>query len=71
MAVADGVVRDVDGPLTFVPDPLLGDDPEEIKRGLKAAYACLLALEFDHLLLAHGLPWIGGAREALREFVER
>jgi hypothetical protein len=26
------------------------------------------ALEFDHLLLAHGEPWIGGAREALRRF---
>jgi hypothetical protein len=71
LSAADGVVRDADGPLTFVPDPLLGDDPEAIKRGLKAAYARLLSLEFDHLILAHGLPWIGGAREALREFVER
>lgn len=70
LAVADGVVRDGDGPLAFVPDPLLGDDPEAIKRRLKAAYARLLALEFDHLLLAHGLPWIGGAKQALREFVE-
>lgn len=71
LAVADGVVRDQDGPLAFVPDPLLGDDPEAVKRGLRAAYRRLLALDFDHLLLAHGNPWLGGARKALREFVGR
>ena len=27
-------------------------------------------LEFEHLLLAHGHPWIGGAREALTRFLE-
>jgi hypothetical protein len=32
LACADGVVRDGDGPLAFVPDPLLGDDPEAVKR---------------------------------------
>ncbi len=71
LAIADGVVRDGGGPLTFVPDPLLGDEPDEIKKGLKAAYARLLELDFDHLLLAHGLSWIGSAKAALREFVER
>ncbi len=70
LAIADGVVRDGDGPLTFVPDALLGDDPEAIKRGLRAAYASLLSLEFDHLLLAHGDPWIGGGRDALRSFIK-
>jgi hypothetical protein len=69
LALADGVVRDGDGPLAFVPDPLLGDDPEAVKRGLRAAYRRLLALDWDHLLLAHGRPWIGGARRALAEFV--
>lgn len=68
LAVADGVVRDGDGPLTFVPDFLLGDDPAAVKQGLKQAYGRLLALDFDHLLVAHGLPWIGGAKAALREF---
>ncbi|MEE2662891.1 MAG: hypothetical protein VX466_09330 [Myxococcota bacterium] len=68
LAIADGVIRDGDGPLAFVPDALLGDDPEAVKRGLCAAYARLLPLEFDHLLLAHGDPWIGGGREALRNF---
>ena len=70
LAIADGVVRDGDGPLSFVPDALLGDDPEGVKRGLEAAYARLLDLAFDHLLLAHGQPWIGGGKEALRTFVE-
>lgn len=69
LAVADGVVRDGEGPLAFVPDPLLGDDPEAVKRGLRTAYRRLLALDFEHLLLAHGHPWIGGARQALAEFV--
>jgi hypothetical protein len=69
LAIADGVVRDGDGPLAFVPDFLLGEEPEAIKRGLKQAYAGLLELDFDHLLLAHGQPWIGGARAALRAFV--
>jgi hypothetical protein len=71
LAVADGVVRDADGPLTFVPDPLLGDDPEAVKRGLRSAYRRLLVLDFDHLLLAHGHPWLGGARQALAGFVGR
>jgi hypothetical protein len=69
LAIADGVVRDGDGPLVFVPDPLLGDDPEAVKRGLRAAYRRLLALDWDHLLLAHGQPWIRGAHRALAAFV--
>jgi hypothetical protein len=70
LAVADGVVREGDGPLSFVPDPFLGDEPEAVKKGLKAAYARLLDLEFDTLLLAHGNPCLEGAKDALREFVE-
>lgn len=68
LAVADGVVRwpGVDG-LTFVPDSLM-DDPEDTKRALRAAYASLLELDFDRLLLAHGEPVASGAKEALREF---
>jgi hypothetical protein len=71
LAIADGVVRDGDGPLAFVPDFLMGDDPAAVKRGLKIAYRRVLDLDvaFDHLLLAHGQPWIGGARKALHELV--
>jgi glyoxylase-like metal-dependent hydrolase (beta-lactamase superfamily II) len=57
-------------PLDFVPDQLM-DDPEQTKAGLRDAYRRLLALDFDVLLLAHGDPVVGGAQQALREFVER
>ena len=67
LAVADGVVRYEDD-LRFVTDALM-DDPEGTKRGLKDAYARLVdELEFDNLLVAHGQPIAGGAREALRTF---
>lgn len=72
-AVADGVIRDDDGPLEFVPDGLLADTPREaaaIKRGLKAAYRRLAAEDFDHLLLAHGHPWVGDGRAALKAWAE-
>ncbi len=72
-AVADGVIRDGDGPLEFVPDGLLAEDPadaEKIKRGLKAAYRRLAKERFDHLLLAHGQPWLNDGRAALRAWAE-
>lgn len=70
LAVADGVVRWEDGgPLDFVPDWLLGDDPEGVKEGLRAAYSRLAdELDFDLLLMAHGDPVVGGASESLRAF---
>ena len=70
LACADGVVcwRAGDA-LQFVPDALM-DDPEETKRRLRAAYRRLLDLDFDLLLLAHGDPIVGGARDALRDFVD-
>jgi len=71
LAIADGIVRDERGQLSFVPDELIGDDPEAIKRALRDAYRRLLSLEFDHLLFAHGEPWIGGGKRALAEFVDR
>ena len=47
------------------------DDPDGTKRGLREAYAGLLELDFDTLLLAHGDPVVSGGREALRAFVEQ
>lgn len=77
LAVADGVVRigeagRGDGPLTFVPDALIAEDPaevERVKRGLRAAYRRLCDLEWDTLLLAHGLPLVGHGKEMLLGFV--
>jgi hypothetical protein len=67
LAVADGVIR-YGGRLGFVPDKLM-DEPEETKGGLRQAYAALAdELEFDNLLVAHGTPLVGGAREQLRDF---
>jgi hypothetical protein len=43
---------------------------EAVKRGLRAAYRRLLALDFDHVIFAHGQPWIRGGKQALRELVE-
>jgi hypothetical protein len=70
VAFADGLVRH-GGALSFVPDVFMGDDPEAVKSGLKTSFRNILELDFDHLLLAHGGPWIGGAKEALRRFVEQ
>jgi hypothetical protein len=69
LACADGVVQSRGGDgLSFVPDSLM-DDPEQTKQGLREAYGRLLELDFDLLLLAHGKPVVGGAREALRDFL--
>lgn len=76
LAVADGVVRfgeegRGDGPLTFVPNALIADDAaevERVKRGLREAYRRLCELEWDTLLLAHGLPIPGEGRDRLRAF---
>jgi hypothetical protein len=71
LAAADGVVRMREGDgLGFVPDSLM-DEPERTKAGLRDAYRKLLDLDFDVLLLAHGDPVVGGAKEALRAFVEQ
>lgn len=71
LAFADGLVRmQGDGPLGFVPDYLIGDDPASVKAGLLASFRLLLELEPAHLLLAHGNPIVGRGSEALREFVE-
>ena len=73
-AVADGVVRRGNGPLAFVPDRLLVDDPRDVprvKHGLKAAYLKLAELPWDHLLMAHGTPWVNDGREALRAWANQ
>jgi hypothetical protein len=69
LCIADGI-RHYDGQMDFFADWLLGDDPEDVKAGLRAAYAGLLDRDFDNLLFAHGDPVIGGGKDALRGFAE-
>ena len=67
LAIADTVIN-YDG-LRFVPDNLMGDDPEAERQDMKRTLARLAdELEFEHLLLAHGDPVPGQGRERLREF---
>jgi len=67
IAFADGVHR-YRGDLAFFRDALLGDDPEAVKAGLRAALRALLDRDFDHLLFAHGDPVVGGGKAVLRAF---
>jgi hypothetical protein len=67
LVIADTVINY--GGLRFVPDNLMGDDPETEKRDMKATLGRLAdELEFEHLLLAHGDPVPSEGRERLREF---
>jgi hypothetical protein len=67
---ADALVRNGSGELTYVPDALMGEDPEAVKAGLTAALARLLKRDdFDALLFAHGAPVPEGGRERLAAFV--
>jgi hypothetical protein len=69
LAFADCVIRGGDGELGFVPDFLLGDDPQAVKDGLRTAFRRLCAdVEFEALLLAHGEPIAPGGRAALEMF---
>jgi hypothetical protein len=68
LALADGAVRwEPGGPLVFVPDRLM-DDPKRTKERLRARYRRLAELDFEHLLLAHGEPFVGTGRETLATF---
>lgn len=54
-----------------MPDPLIAEEPaqvESVKRDLREAYRRLCDLEWDTLLLAHGLPLAGDGKAKLRAF---
>jgi len=42
-----------------------------VRAGLRESLRALLDLDYDSLLFAHGDPFIGGAKAALREFTSR
>jgi hypothetical protein len=71
LAFADALVRGRHGELGFVPDPLMGDDPAAIRRGLRQRFKALAEeIEFDAVLLAHSDPIVHAGRSALRTFAE-
>ncbi len=70
LGFADALIRGRHGELGFVPDFLLGDEPEDVKRDLVASLRRLAELDFDAMLFAHGDPLASGARERLRDFLE-
>jgi len=71
LSLGDAIVRE-QGKLGFVPDAYMGNDPEGVKHGLrKILLKRLRECEFDHLLCAHGAPWIGGAKAGLEQFLAR
>ncbi len=65
---ADSLINS-DGQIGFVPDGLLGDDPDQVRRDITAALRPLLDQPFEHLLFAHGDPVVGGGRDTLAAFV--
>lgn len=69
LAIGDAVIR-MDGELGFVPNSLMGENPKEVKLGLKKKFKMHLKQTFDHILFAHGEPCIGDAKAELRRFLE-
>ena len=69
LSIGDAVISE-DGGLCFVPDFLMGDDPEAVKRGLKKVFTSYLKRDFDAMLFAHGEPITSGAKNALRRFLK-
>jgi hypothetical protein len=53
------------GQVGFVPDELIGEQPEAVREAIRERARGLLEEPFEHLLFAHGDPLIGGGREAL------
>jgi hypothetical protein len=74
--VAEGVVAFADalihygGALGFVPDGFM-DDPPRDKQAMMDSFRGLLERDFDHILVAHGEPLVGGGKAALRDFVNK
>jgi hypothetical protein len=67
---ADSVIRGRHGEVGFVPDGLLGDDPQAVRQGLRDALRRLLDEPFDALAFAHAEPVRHAGRSALRTFVD-
>jgi hypothetical protein len=68
--LVDGRAHSSGAGIGWVPDALM-DDPAETKAALLDGYRRILdELDFDHVLMAHGLPLIGDGREQLQALVD-
>ncbi|HWI22322.1 MAG TPA: hypothetical protein VNT22_06870, partial [Baekduia sp.] len=71
LVIADAALLDQHGAISFMPDHLIGDEPERVKQELRVSLSRLLTLEFDSLLFTHSEPLVGGGKAALREFLDQ
>lgn len=69
LSFGDGLTRDRDGALAFMPDSLLGEDPGRVRAGLLKCLRRMLDEEFDTLLFAHSEPVVGTGRDLLNAFL--
>lgn len=68
LAIGDALVGTEDS-LAFMPDELIGEGAEAVKRGIRQAFREHLEQPFDHLLFAHSSPWVGAAKRRLGRFI--
>jgi glyoxylase-like metal-dependent hydrolase (beta-lactamase superfamily II) len=69
LSFGDGLTRDREGSLAFVPDGLLGEDPRAVQAGLLRNLRRMLDEDFDTLLFAHSEPVPSGGRMMLSDFL--
>jgi hypothetical protein len=68
IVIADAIIR-YDGP-GFVPDHLIGDNPEDVKRDMVGKIRSHLDRDFDTMVMAHGAPVVAGAKDSLGRFLD-
>lgn len=72
LAFGDGLTRDAQGSLTFMPDAYLGEDPSGVRHGLLRNLRRMFEEEdFDALFFAHSPPVLSDARTLLTEFLSQ
>jgi hypothetical protein len=71
LCFGDGVTRDEDGALAFMPDELLGENPERVRAGLSRNLRRMFDEDFNALLFAHAEPVLNGGRAMLSDFLSR
>jgi hypothetical protein len=71
LCFGDGVTRDEDGALAFMPDELLGENPEQVRAGLSRNLRRMFDEDFNALLFAHAAPVLDGGRMMLSDFLSQ